>query len=449
MKKLVKLKDVDPILFAGTSDSNLLFIENKIKAKIMLRGNEIHLNGSKNEIAKVESLINDMVYTINLKGYINEDDIETLLFSSENKSNKIDSKNGLADQVILYTHKGAVVAQTSGQKKYYKAVIDNDIVFSYGPAGTGKTYQAVACAVSALKNNEVEKIIITRPVVEAGENLGFLPGYLQDKIDPYLKPIYDALEDMIPISKMKKFLENKTIEIAPLAYMRGRTLKNAFILLDEAQNTTESQLKMFLTRLGQNSKMIVTGDVSQIDLRKNQTSGLVDAQKKLKDGDIVNIDVTVLHDGWHGDTSRMFLVGKVAPHAKRLVDITRDCMYAGIEQVKPGAKLGNIGHAIQIMAEKNYYSVVRDYCGHGIGKVYHEEPQVMHYGEKDTGIELKEGMCFTIEPMINLGTHHAKVLEDGWTVVTKDGKLSAQWEHTVAVTDSGYEILTLGEEKVV
>ena len=176
--------------------------------------------------------------------------------------------------------------------------------------------------------------------------------------------------------------------------------------------------------------------------------GIPDAQKKLKDGDIVNIDVTVLHDGWHGDTSRMFLVGKVAPHAKRLVDITRDCMYAGIEQVKPGAKLGNIGHAIQIMAEKNYYSVVRDYCGHGIGKVYHEEPQVMHYGEKDTGIELKEGMCFTIEPMINLGTHHAKVLEDGWTVVTKDGKLSAQWEHTVAVTDSGYEILTLGEEKV-
>ena len=177
--------------------------------------------------------------------------------------------------------------------------------------------------------------------------------------------------------------------------------------------------------------------------------GIPDSQKKLKDGDIVNIDVTVLHDGWHGDTSRMFLVGKVAPHAQRLVDITRDCMYAGIEQVKPGAKLGNVGHAIQEMAEKNYYSVVRSYCGHGIGKVYHEEPQVMHYGEKDTGIELKEGMCFTIEPMINLGTHHTKVLDDGWTVVTKDGKLSAQWEHTIAVTDSGYEILTLGEKEIV
>ena len=282
MKKLVKLKDVDPILFAGTSDSNLLFIENKIKAKIMLRGNEIHLNGSKNEIAKVESLINDMVYTINLKGYINEDDIETLLFSSENKSHEIDSKNGLADQVILYTHKGAVVAQTSGQKKYYKAVMNNDIVFSYGPAGTGKTYQAVACAVSALKNNEVEKIIITRPVVEAGERLGFLPGDLKDKVDPYLTPLYDALNQMIPKEKLKKFLDQKIIEIAPLAYMRGRTLHNSFMILDEAQNSTKMQMKMFLTRLGVTSKAIITGDITQIDLDKNETCGLIDAIKVLK-----------------------------------------------------------------------------------------------------------------------------------------------------------------------
>ena len=282
MKKLVKLKDVDPILFAGTSDSNLLFIENKIKAKIMLRGNEIHLNGSKNEIAKAESLINDMVYTINLKGYINEDDIGTLLFSSENKSHEIDSKNGLADQVILYTHKGAVVAQTSGQKKYYKAVMNNDIVFSYGPAGTGKTYQAVACAVSALKNNEVEKIIITRPVVEAGERLGFLPGDLKDKVDPYLTPLYDALNQMIPKEKLKKFLDQKIIEIAPLAYMRGRTLHNSFMILDEAQNSTKMQMKMFLTRLGVTSKAIITGDITQIDLDKNETCGLIDAIKVLK-----------------------------------------------------------------------------------------------------------------------------------------------------------------------
>ena len=173
--------------------------------------------------------------------------------------------------------------------------------------------------------------------------------------------------------------------------------------------------------------------------------GIPSEDKILKNGDIVNIDVTVIHEGWHGDTSQMFLVGKVAPHAKRLVDITKDCLFAGINQVKPGSKLGDIGFAIQELAEKNHYSVVRDYCGHGIGKTYHEEPQVMHYGEKGQGLELKEGMCFTIEPMINLGEYHSKVLSDGWTVVTKDGKLSAQWEHTVAVTNNGYEILTAGE----
>ena len=173
--------------------------------------------------------------------------------------------------------------------------------------------------------------------------------------------------------------------------------------------------------------------------------GIPSEDKILKNGDIVNIDVTVINDGWHGDTSQMFLVGNVAPHTKRLVDITKDCLFAGINQVRPGAKLGDIGFAIQDLAERNHYSVVRDYCGHGIGKIYHEEPQVMHYGEKGQGLELKEGMCFTIEPMINLGSYQSKVLNDGWTVVTKDGKLSAQWEHTVAVTNNGYEILTLGE----
>ena len=173
--------------------------------------------------------------------------------------------------------------------------------------------------------------------------------------------------------------------------------------------------------------------------------GIPSETKILKNGDIVHIDVTVIDDEWHGDTSQMYLVGNVAPHAKRLVDITKDCLFAGIEEVKPGATLGDIGFAIQSLAESNHYSVVRDYCGHGIGKVYHEEPQIMHYGNKGEGLELQEGMTFTIEPMINLGTYHSKVLNDGWTVVTKDGKLSAQWEHTVAVTGSGYEILTLGK----
>ena len=173
--------------------------------------------------------------------------------------------------------------------------------------------------------------------------------------------------------------------------------------------------------------------------------GIPSENKSLKSGDIVNIDVTVIDDGWHGDTSRMYMVGKVPAHAKRLVDITKDCLFAGINEVKPGATLGDIGFAIQELAEKNHYSVVRDYCGHGIGKTYHEEPQIMHYGNRGEGLKLQEGMCFTIEPMINLGTYHTKILNDGWTVVTKDGKLSAQWEHTVAVTSSGHEILTLEE----
>ena len=170
--------------------------------------------------------------------------------------------------------------------------------------------------------------------------------------------------------------------------------------------------------------------------------GIPNNEKFLKDGDILNIDVTVIKDGWHGDTSKMFLVGKCAPHNQRLVQITQECLYKGIEAVKPGAYLVDIGNAIQKHAEKNYYSVVEDYCGHGIGKIYHEEPQILHCGKSGTGIQLKEGMCFTIEPMINQGTKYCKTLNDGWTVETKDGRNSAQWEHTIAVTKTGSEILT-------
>ena len=176
--------------------------------------------------------------------------------------------------------------------------------------------------------------------------------------------------------------------------------------------------------------------------------GIPSDDRVLKDGDIINIDVTVIEDGWHGDTSKMYLVGKVADHAKRLVEVTQECMFAGIREVRPGAHLGDVGAAIQEHAETNHYSVVRDYCGHGIGQVYHEEPQVLHYGQRHEGLELKEGMCFTIEPMINLGGYQTKLLNDGWTVVTKDGRLSAQWEHTIAVTSSGYEILTLRLEEM-
>lgn len=170
--------------------------------------------------------------------------------------------------------------------------------------------------------------------------------------------------------------------------------------------------------------------------------GIPSEKKVLKEGDIINIDITVIYGGYHGDTSKMFYVGKVAPHAARLCKITQECMYKGIELVRPGAHLGDIGHVIQSYAESNHYSVVREYCGHGIGKVFHEEPQVLHYGRKDTGLELKEGMTFTIEPMINAGKRHTKLKGDQWTVETKDGRLSAQWEHTIAVTKDGFEVLT-------
>lgn len=173
----------------------------------------------------------------------------------------------------------------------------------------------------------------------------------------------------------------------------------------------------------------------------------IPSEKKLKSGDIVNIDITVIKDGYHGDTSKMFCVGEVSPHAKRLVKITQESMYLGIQQVKPGATLGDIGQAIQKHAEGNRYSVVREFCGHGIGKVFHEDPQVLHYGKAGTGEVLQPGMIFTIEPMINLGKRHIKILSDGWTVVTKDRSLSAQWEHTVLVTADGYEILTLRQEE--
>ena len=175
--------------------------------------------------------------------------------------------------------------------------------------------------------------------------------------------------------------------------------------------------------------------------------GIPSENKILQDGDILNIDVTVIRDGWHGDTSKMFLVGKAQPHNQRLVRVTQECLYKAIELVRPGAFLGDIGAAIQEHAEKNYYSVVEDYCGHGIGQVYHEDPQVLHYGKAGTGLQLKEGMCFTIEPMINQGSKYTKLLRDGWTVETKDGRNSAQWEHTLAVTSTGVEVLTKRSEE--
>ena len=281
MKKVFNISTIDSLSFAGPKDQNIKLIEKSFKSKIVVRGDDVIVEGTKKEIEILNILINDIIITINKKGFVDKQDVDSLinLAKSGAPSNEI-TDNDLA--IVLHTHKGAITAKTKGQKAYLKAVNNNDIVFAIGPAGTGKTYQAVASAVSALKNKNVDKIIITRPAVEAGERLGFLPGDLKHKVDPYLTPLFDALSDMLPKEKLKTYLDMGVIEVAPLAYMRGRTLHNSFIILDEAQNATKTQMKMFLTRLGVTSKSIITGDITQIDLPPKEKSGLVDAIKVLK-----------------------------------------------------------------------------------------------------------------------------------------------------------------------
>ena len=281
MKKIINIGGNDPLSLLGTNDQNLKILEEEFKSTITVRGTDMILDGSEAEAELIQSIIKDMQITANRKGYVDEDDVRTLISFSENGESISDSDDP-DKPLIVYTHKGSVNAVTPGQKVFLDTVNNNDISFAVGPAGTGKTYLAVAFAVAALKNKDVSRIVITRPAVEAGENLGFLPGDLKEKIDPYLNPIYDALRDMIRGDRLENLMERKIIEVAPLAYMRGRTLHNAFIILDEAQNATKTQMKMFLTRLGVTSKAIVTGDITQIDLPNRSSSGLIDALKILK-----------------------------------------------------------------------------------------------------------------------------------------------------------------------
>lgn len=282
VEKVILLENISLLDFLGADNRNINVLTNAFpQSKIIARGDEIRIRGTAMEILKINEIINLLVEHYHEYGKISPENVESYLNTNSTEEK---AANELRDDIIIYGTKGAVVkAKTANQQAMVDAVRFNDIVFALGPAGTGKTYMAVALAVRALKNKEVKKIIITRPAVEAGENLGFLPGDLKEKIDPYLRPIYDALDDMVPSEKLKFYQENRIIEIAPLAYMRGRTLQNAFILLDEAQNTTPSQLKMFLTRMGPDSKVIVTGDTTQIDLARNQRSGLLDAIDILKD----------------------------------------------------------------------------------------------------------------------------------------------------------------------
>lgn len=282
IEKVVTLENISLIDFLGVEDKNILSLATAFpKSRIVSRGNQILIKGSTSEVVQIDDILNALIHHYHKYGRIKEEDVKTYIFSEQTTVAGDASNN---DQVILYGTKGAPIKpKTPNQQKLVKLVQENDLVFALGPAGTGKTYISVAFAVKALKNKQVKKIIITRPAVEAGENLGFLPGDLKEKIDPYLRPIYDALHDMIPFEKLQYYMEREIIEIAPLAYMRGRTLNNAFILLDEAQNTTPMQMKMFLTRMGPDSKMIVTGDTSQVDLPTKQTSGLNEAVKLLKD----------------------------------------------------------------------------------------------------------------------------------------------------------------------
>lgn len=282
IEKKIILDDVEPITLFGFNDAYINLIEQKFNSIIIIRGNSIVLKGNSAELKKIERILNEMKYILKKNNKLEMDEVKTVidLVNINNDAPPIDVKN-VHTNIIYQGHKNIIRARTPKQIDYFNSVLNNDLVFSIGPAGTGKTYLAVAMALNALKKNEVGRIIISRPAVEAGESLGFLPGNLTEKIDPYLRPLTDALHNMMTAEKIQSLIEKNIIEITPLAYMRGRTLSNSFIILDEAQNATSTQMKMFLTRLGANSKVIVTGDITQIDLKKKSDSGLLDAQRVL------------------------------------------------------------------------------------------------------------------------------------------------------------------------
>jgi phosphate starvation-inducible PhoH-like protein len=280
-ESIINLDSINPIEFFGVNNGKLDLLKKKFPLlKILSRGTQLKLSGAPEEVATAKDKIGQIVKYLERNGNLTEGYFEQLLGDEESVDNFTERN---PNDVLVFGPNGRTVrARTANQQKMVALADKNDIVFAIGPAGTGKTYTAVALAVRALKNKAVRKIILTRPAVEAGESLGFLPGDLKEKIDPYLRPLYDALDDMIPADKLSYFMTNRVIEIAPLAYMRGRTLDNSFIILDEAQNATDLQLKMFLTRIGASAKAIITGDLTQIDLPKNQKSGLEKATRILR-----------------------------------------------------------------------------------------------------------------------------------------------------------------------
>ncbi|MBW4891512.1 PhoH family protein [Mucilaginibacter sp. HMF5004] len=289
------IENINPAVLWGANNDHFEIIKKQYpKLKIVARGSDVKILGDENEINLFKDKLNKLIQHVEKFDSLNSNDLSRILGSSiEEPEPDATADRSTTGEVIVFGPNGIMVkARTANQRRMVDSIATNDILFAIGPAGTGKTYTAVALAVRALKNKEIKRIILTRPAVEAGENLGFLPGDLKEKIDPYLRPLYDALDDMIPAEKLKTYLENRTIEIAPLAFMRGRTLDNCFVILDEAQNATDMQLKMFLTRMGPSAKFIVTGDVTQIDLPKKQQSGLHTALRILTD--IKGIDIIYL-----------------------------------------------------------------------------------------------------------------------------------------------------------
>jgi phosphate starvation-inducible PhoH-like protein len=292
----LSIEQINPAVLWGPNNDHFEIIKKQYpKLKIVARGNEVKILGDDHELSIFQEKFANLLQHVEKFENLNITDLERILGSKASATPTVDATADkfASGEVIVFGPNGIMVkARTANQRRMVDCIIKSDILFAIGPAGTGKTYTAVALAVRALKNKEIKRIILTRPAVEAGENLGFLPGDLKEKIDPYLRPLYDALDDMIPAEKLKFYLENRTIEIAPLAFMRGRTLDNCFVILDEAQNATDNQLKMFLTRMGPSAKFIVTGDVTQIDLPKKQQSGLHTALRILTD--IGGIDIVYL-----------------------------------------------------------------------------------------------------------------------------------------------------------
>lgn len=281
-KKNLTIDSVEPLLLFGSNDRYLKKVEAAFpKTRIIARGNQVVLQGSKDSISSVERVINELITVLERNNALTENDVETVLAIKSN-GESVTSEDSPEGNLILHTPSGNTIkAKTPNQKRLLASAKTHDLIFAIGPAGTGKTYTAVALAVAALKSRKVKRIVLSRPAVEAGERLGFLPGDFKDKVDPYLRPLYDALGDMIQQEKLNTYIDQNIVEIVPLAYMRGRTLHSAFVILDEAQNATRQQMKMFLTRLGPNSKAIVTGDATQTDLPRRSQSGLIEAERVL------------------------------------------------------------------------------------------------------------------------------------------------------------------------